>query len=55
MINAILYTGKNIMIQFLKIKIKEGKHFKDEFITYEEAREKLAEQLIKVYKNENSV
>lgn len=40
---------------FYNIKIKEGKHFKDEFITYEEAREKLAEQLIKVYKNENCI
>ena len=37
------------------MKIKEGKHFKGEFSTYEEAREKLAEQLIKVYKNENCI
>ena len=40
---------------FYNMKIKEGKHFKGEFSTYEEAREKLAEQLIKVYKNENCI
>lgn len=40
---------------FYNMKIKEGKHFKGEFSIYEEAREKLAEQLIKVYKNENCI
>ena len=37
------------------MKIDEGKHFKGEFSTYEQAREALIKELIRIYKNENSI
>ena len=40
---------------FYNMKIDEGKHFKGEFSTYEEAREALIKELIRIYKNENSI
>ncbi len=40
---------------FYNMKIKEGKHFKGVFSTYEEAREALVKELIRIYKNEDSV
>lgn len=40
---------------FYNMEIKEGKHFKGEFSTYEEAREALIKELIRIYKNENSI
>ena len=40
---------------FYNMEIKEGKHFKGEFSTYEEAREALIKELIRIYKNGNSV
>nr|DAV67795.1 MAG TPA: hypothetical protein [Caudoviricetes sp.] len=40
---------------FYNMKIDEGKHFKGEFSTYEQAREALIKELIRIYKNENSI
>lgn len=36
---------------FYNMKINEGKHFKGEFSSYEEAREVLVNKLIEVYEN----
>lgn len=36
---------------FYNMEIKEGKHFKGEFSTYEEAREALIYKLIEIYKS----
>lgn len=36
---------------FYNMKINEGKHFKEEFSSYEKAREALVNKLIEVYEN----